>query len=546
MLIDLPGTYSLAAQSEEEQITAEFLQSGEADCIVVVVDATCLERNLRFALQVIDQMHNVIVCVNLLDEASKHEILIDLNKLQKCLSVPVVGTTASIGNGLLELKDLIRNTVDGFVSSKSDEIEDHLERSGRDYSQEATKIYEICVQGKKERELHWFDHIALGKWSGRLLLLGILFLIFWVTIVGANYPSSWLQNIFDRIYRLIIEHSEFLPRWLVGIFMDGVYATTAKVISVMLPPLLIFFPLFTLLEDLGYLTRAAFLTDRSFERCGSCGKQLLTMSMGFGCNAIVVMSCRIISSKAERLMSMITNAFVPCNGRFPTLIVLSTLFFSNKPLLASTIIMAVVILGILMTLLTTKIMSITAFKDTRSGFIMEMPPYRRPNIKKIFTYAIMNKALYVLLRAVSVAAPMGALMWILQHINICDTKFVLYLAQKLDPVGLLLGMNGAILLAFILSFPANELLLPTLVVIMNSNAIISGPIPSLSTLLISNGWTWKTALCTMIFTVFHWPCSTTCLTIRKESGSWKWVLISAILPAAIGTILCVLLNQCVR
>ena len=330
------------------------------------------------------------------------------------------------------------------------------------------------------------------------------------------------------------------PPWLSGALIAGVYQTTAKVVSVMLPPVLIFFPLFTLLEDAGYLPRVAFLMDGCFEKCGSCGKQALTMCMGFGCNAAGVSGCRIIDSERERLIGMLTNALVPCNGRFPTLLTLGALFFgASDAWLAALVLTGCVLLGVGMTMVSSLLLGKTVLKGTPSHFTLELPPYRRPQIGKVIVRSLRDRSLFVLGRAVAVAAPAGLLLWLLGNIALDGLPALAKLSQVLDPVGAWLGMNGAILLAFLLSFPANELLLPVCVMILSSGgSLAQAQTMDVSSQLVQAGWTWKTALCVMVFTLFHWPCSTTVLTIGKESGSVKWALLGMFLPTAIGVLLC--------
>lgn len=541
LLVDLPGTYSLVPRSEEERVAGEYIMSSQASCTVIVLDATSLERNIRFALQILNITGKVIVCLNLMDEADKCGIVIDKRKLEQLLGVPVIMTSASTGEGLDALKETIRSACDGFVRHRAAEV--HDENSGTDHiEREAERIYRECVINENKYRKHWFDTIALGRYSGKLLLLMILFMVFWLTIYGANYLSMALETIFDIAGGLIAASLAKSPWWIRGIIYDGIYSTTAKVISVMLPPMLIFFPLFSYLEDLGFLPRAAFIMDHSFERCGSCGKQVLTMSMGLGCNAVGVMGSRIISSRRERLLAILTNSLIPCNGRFPTLIILINLFFSQNPLLAACILTAAVLLTVAMTFFATKVASLCFFKKEAPDFFMEIPSYRRPRLRNIFSSSLINKVLKTIRRAVAVAAPAGILIWCLQSFEINGISITRHLVRVLEPVGSFLGMDGVILLAFILSFPANELLIPLIILILTNGGVSDLGTAQLLGLLASSGWSQLTAICTMIFTLFHWPCSTTLLTIRKETGSWKWTTVALLLPVIIGTALCVLLR----
>ena len=546
ILVDLPGTYSLLSQSEEERIAVEFILSGQADCTLVVGDATCLERNLNLVLQVIQLTDRAVLCVNLLDEARRQGMELDLQGLGRELGIPVTGTSASTGRGLLELQETLRNLTDGFLPVHprralpadaeflSDLSQWESDRASEAFGRRAGEIARVVVSGGREAAGYEPDRIVLNKWGGRLILTALLFLVFWITISGANYPSALLQQAFDRLGSWLRSAAP----WASGLLLDGIYATAARVIAVMLPPMAIFFPLFTLLEDLGYLPRAAFLMDHCFQRCGSCGKQVLTMSMGFGCNAVGVIGCRIIASPRERLLAIVTNALVPCNGRFPALIALISIFFAGNSLLGAGILTGFVLLGVAMTLLTTRLLSRTVLHGQESYFVLELPPYRRPQLGKILLHAVWDRTLFVLGRAVLVAAPAGALLWLLRHVTLGGQPLLLWVAGNLNPIGVLLGMNGVILTAFLLSFPANELLLPLILMMLQGGGLADAGVAEMGAVLMQHGWTWQTALCTMLFVLFHWPCATTCLTIRRETGSWRWTAAAIILPTLIGLFLC--------
>lgn len=547
ILVDLPGTYSLLSQSEEERVAVEFLRSGQADCTLVLGDATCLERNLNLILQVMQTTQRIAVCVNLLDEAQRQGLSIDLGELQRQLGVPVVGTAASSGRGLEQLRETLRNLSDGFLSTN---IRRPELSEGMLETDEAAALIDRCagqiaacvVSGGCDTPERKLDRIVLGRWSGRAIMILLLLLVFWLTIQGANVPSSLLQSGFDRLGDILRQWSHILPGWLSGLLLDGVYTTVARVVSVMLPPMAIFFPLFTLLEDFGYLPRAAFLMDRCFQRCGSCGKQVLTMSMGFGCNAAGVMGCRIITSPRERLLAILTNSMVPCNGRFPALITLICLFFSENTLLGAGILTLFILLGVAMTFASSALLNKTLLRGQESQFILELPPYRKPRIWRVMIHAMWDRIAFVLGRAVMVAAPAGALLWILQNIEIGAQPALLWVAAQLDPIGCFLGMNGVILLAFVLAFPANELFLPLVLMMLQGSGLTETALPLIGDVLKVNGWTWQTALCTMVFMLLHWPCATTCLTIHRETGSWKWTAIAFFLPILIGMAMCLLLR----
>ena len=426
----------------------------------------------------------------------------------------------------------------GASGRASDEIAAQFVRRAEEI---AKRVVRETRQDAKTRTLR-VDRLLTGRVTGLLLLAGLLGLVFWLTIQGANVPSQLLQRSFDAVEAILwaVADSFHAPPWLSGALIAGVYQTTAKVVSVMLPPVLIFFPLFTLLEDAGYLPRVAFLMDACFEKCGSCGKQALTMCMGFGCNAAGVSGCRIIDSERERLIGMLTNALVPCNGRFPTLLTLGALFFgASDAWLAALVLTGCVLLGVGMTMLSSLLLGKTVLKGAPSHFTLELPPFRRPQIGKVIVRSLRDRSLFVLGRAVAVAAPAGLALWLLGNIALDGLPALAKLSQVLDPVGAWLGMNGAILLAFLLSFPANELLLPVCVMILSSGgSLAQAQTMDVSSQLVQAGWTWKTALCVMVFTLFHWPCSTTVLTISKESGSAKWAFLGILLPTAIGVLLC--------
>ncbi len=548
ILTDLPGTYSLLSHSEEEQVALDYLQSGGADLVMIVADATSLERNIAFALQAMAHVDRVLFCVNMMDEAAREGISVNMNALRRELGIPVVGISASSAVGIDGLKETIRQLADGFISSNPlrlfETIEVESSEMAAGYVNKAEQIIKTCVSGQREASIHRLDNILLGRWSGRFVMLSALMIVFWLTIFGANYPSQILQSGLMLLGEWIRAGLRSLPAWMVSLLVDGIYLTTARVISVMLPPMLIFFILFSLLEDLGYLPRVAFLTDHAFERCGSCGKQVLTMSMGFGCNAVGVSGCRIIASPKERLLAIVTNSLVPCNGRFPTLIALSYLLFSDKPLLAATGLTGMILLSVAVTLFSTNILGRTVLKEKTSHFIMEMPPYRRPNLKKILMTAIKDRTVFVLIRAAMVAAPAGAVIWLANEITLGGEPLLMVWAGYLDPVGRALGMNGPILLAFILSFPANELLMPLIVMMLSGGMLPDVGAAAFEQIFHAASWTRTTALCMMVFVLFHWPCSTTCLTIRKETRSWMWTGVSILLPTLIGAIVCALLNIC--
>lgn len=399
-----------------------------------------------------------------------------------------------------------------------------------------------------KRDAFW-DRILTGRLAGYPAMIGLLALIFWLTITGANYPSALLSSLFFSFQEKLT--AAFMavnaPQWLHGILVLGVYRVLAWVISVMLPPMAIFFPLFTLLEDFGYLPRIAYNLDRPFQCCKACGKQALTMAMGFGCNAAGVTGCRIIDSPRERLIAILTNSFVPCNGRLPALVTLITLFFTGASsagpifsLRPALILTFFILTGVAATFFVSRLLSATVLKGVPSSFTLELPPYRRPQIGRVIWRSILDRTLFILGRAAAVAAPAGLVIWILANVSIGDISLLARFSGYLDPIGRLMGMDGVILMAFILGLPANEIVIPIIIMAYTSQGTLIEPgnLSDLHTLLISQGWTWVTALCTMVFFLFHWPCSTTLMTIKKETGSLKWTCLAVLLPTACGVILC--------
>lgn len=528
-LVDLPGTYALDGKSEDERIAAEFLESGGADCTVIVCDAGALERNLILALQILERTPRAVVCVNLMDEASSRGIRVDARALQALLGVPVVKTSAGRGEGIDALLEAIVRQC-GKDAARGCAI-------AGDPVEAAERIAKQCVR-RVGADQNWravLDRVLTGRRYGFPILVILLFGIVYLTVWGANYPSMLLQRVFDAGYDLLCAAMKRAPWWLRGVLADGLYATTARVVSVMLPPMLIFFPLFTLLEDVGFLPRMAFLLDHGMRRCGGCGKQALTLCMGLGCNAVGVTGCRIIDSPRERLAAILTNAMIPCNGRFPTLILLGSLFFRGAG--AACAVAACVALGAAGAMAASGVLSKTALRGQTSTFLMELPPLRRPRLGELLVRSLLDRTLFVAGRAIGVAAPAGVVLWLLANTHLLGAA-----AGALEPLGVCLGMNGVILLAFILSLPANELLIPIILMALTGAGNLQGVASAGAQTLLAAGFTVKTAVCTMVFTVFHWPCATTLLTIRRETGSLKKTAAAFALPTAVGVTLCLMLN----
>lgn len=407
--------------------------------------------------------------------------------------------------------------------------------------------YDITVVRERERKI---DRILVHPIYGKLIMTLLLGCLLWITIVAANYPSQILFSFFAfgeeklrNIFVLMI-----FPDWLVSLLMDGIYRVLTWVVSVMLPPMAIFFPLFTFLEDLGYLPRVAFLLDHSFQKACTCGKQALTMCMGFGCNAAGVVGCRIIDSPRERLIAIITNAFVPCNGRFPSLIfflsfLFSFFFDSISSFVEALFLFFLLSLGVAMTLLFSWLLSKTVLKGTPSSFVLELPPYRRVQLKKIIVRSFLDKTLHVLWRALIASTFAGVILWLFANLQYHDQSLLQYLATLLDPIGLLFGLDGAILLAFLLGFPANEIVLPILLMIyLSGTKLIEFDNSTISFLLLQQGWNYQKVISMLVFLLFHWPCATTCMTIYKEGREMRWVVLSMFLPTVCGGLLLIALR----
>lgn len=633
LLIDIPGTYSIMSNSEEEEIARDYICFGKSDATVVVVDATCLERNLNLVYQILEITPNVVVCVNLIDEAKKKGIYIDIQNLEKSLGVPVVSTIAKkektlknlmetvymvcnkskkcnpktatyvpvlenciellykylvsiipndkqymtkwiclkIIEGNTKILNSIENNLNINICDNSeinrilDEISSLLSNADigdSDISQSiissimsnAENTSTNCVSYDKDsnKRAHNIDKILTSKKYGIPIMIVFLGVIFWITITGANYPSQVLSDFFLFLQGKLFDGLVFLhfPSWLISLLVDGIFRTVSWIVSVMLPPMAIFFPLFTLLEDLGYLPRIAFNLDNYFRKACTSGKQALTMCMGFGCNAAGVVGSRIIDSPREKLISIITNAFVPCNGRFPFLITIATIFIGSyftgilSSVVASITVLAVILLGIYLTLVMSKFLSKTLLKGVPSSFVLELPPYRKPQILQILVRSLLDRTLFVLGRSLCVALPAGIIIWLFANIHIADISILDYIANFLQPFGKILGLDGYIITAFLLGLPANEIVLPIILMSYTQAGVLVNleNLFEIKTILIQNGWTIITAINVMIFTLLHFPCGTTLLTIKKETGSLKWTIVSFLLPTLCGIVICFVTN----
>lgn len=618
VLVDVPGTYSLFGLSEEEIIARDFICFGEADAVVVVCDATSLQRNLNLVLQAMEYNKRVIMVVNIIDEARKKGILINRLGLTYELGIPVIFTSTKTNEGLQKLKDLIYQVVNNEIefynkqtkypllkediSSLSKELSfldefkqqtialrildgddkffesmsyfydeevmakiNNLRKTiskgneNREYIIEETHLRASNIAKKyiqinfdplkKDKEI---DKVITSRIWGIPLMFLLLFVVFFITIKLANYPSDFLYSIFNKIElsldRIFIRLK--IPTFLNGLLIKGIYRTLTFVISVMLPPMAIFFPMFTLLEDFGYLPRVAYNLDHGLKKAGCHGKQSLTMCMGFGCNSAGVVGCRIIDSPREKLIAIITNTFVPCNGRFPLIITISSTFFIGlgsrlfDSIMPSIIVCLLVAFGICITMLVSFILSKTLLKGNPSTFTLELPPYRKPKILQVLYTSFIDRTIFVLLRAIAIAAPAGAVIWLLSNTYINGQNINSYLATFLHPFGKLLGLDGIILLAFILAIPANEIVLPLIIMGYSATQVLDSviSIESIHQILLTNNWTVLTAINVLLFSLLHYPCSTTLLTIYQETKSKKWTFLAFLIPTIVAISICLITN----
>lgn len=642
-LVDLPGTYSLLSASSDEEIARDFLLFARPDVTVVVVDATRLERNLNLVLQVLEITDRAVLCVNLIDEARRHGLEIDIRSLSRELGIPVVATSARFNHGTEDLLEALRQVASGEYRCRPrrlhvrDEnaalrqavgkVDDALKAAlpalantrwvalrllaGDPSVQRAllegelgqgVGLTEICDQAQSLRwevGRNFHDHLVEGvfadaariaetvvarsgettahNWEQRLdrvltsrtwgfpAMVFMLALVFFLTISGANVPSQMLANLLiDSLQPLLKQGITNLgaPWWLSGFLIDGVYLGGAWVVSVMLPPMAIFFPLFTLLEDFGYLPRVAFNLDRLFKRAGAHGRQALTMSMGFGCNAAGVVATRIIDSPREKLIAILTNNFSLCNGRWPTQILIASLFFGALAppalggLVSAAAVVSVALLGIALTFLVSWGLSRTVLQGEASAFSLELPPYRPPQIWQTLYTSLVDRTLIVLWRAVIFAFPCGGIIWLLGNVQIAGLSLAAHLVHALEPLGLLLGLNGVILLAYVIAIPANEIVIPTVLMLtvlthqltgVGAGAGVMfdpGETATVKDILIgAGGWTTLTGLNLMLFSLLHNPCSTTIYTIYQETRSWRWTALATMIPLALGFSTCFVVAQ---
>ena len=543
-VVDLPGTYSLQTSSPEEDIALDYLLHGQARGVVVVCDATCLERNLILALQVLEVTGSVLVCVNLMDEAARLGVHVNLDALEQHLQVPVVGISAGTGAGMEGLKESIVALARGELQGQARPPLPPMERVhiAQAYAQQAVAATPTPQARRQEKWNKWLT----SRGTAIPLMLVLLAVVMWLTVAGANLPSSLLSQAFDGLGGLLERWTQGWPPSLRAFFLDGVYGVTAWVVSVMLPPMAIFFPLFTLLEDLGYLPRVAFVLDHAFQKARACGKQALTMCMSLGCTACGVTGCRIIDSPRERLVAMLTASMVPCNGKFPTLLALITLFLVGEggSLVGAAALLGVLLLGVAATLGCTRLLTATVLRGTPSAFVLELPPFRRPRVGQVVVRSLLDRTVLVLARAVVIAAPAGGVIWLLANLTVADQTLLSYITGFMEPLGRFMGLDGVILTAFVLGWPANEIVMPVMLMayLAQGSLVDFDQLTGVQSLLEAQGWTMTTAVCTLLFALFHWPCSTTCLTIYRESKSIQWTLVAVAVPTLLGMGLCILVN----
>ncbi len=625
-ITDLPGTYSLCAHSAEEVTARDHICFAKPDVTVIVCDASCLERNLNLVLQVTEITDKTVMCVNMIDEAAKKNITVDIKKLSELLGIPVVATSARSKKGLEKLLSAIEKSASGekkrapnsvtytkriesavselmplavgitddirkqrFICLRllqnDDDIKKNLcskfgicsqkyeplllkagelmSKSEKPFTDEIVSCIFITAEGiaaesvKKscDRKLsrdRKIDRILTGKLTGIPIMFLMLLGILWITVTGANYPSALLSEFFGNAELLLYNglSSIGIPEIINSALTQGVFRVLAWVVSVMLPPMAIFFPLFTILEDYGILPRIAFNLDKAFKKAGACGKQALCLCMSLGCNACGITGARIIDSKRERLIAVITASIMPCNGKFPTIISVITMFAIGVPAVAGSGFIAALWLGVVIAaaiaavMMVSRLLSKTLLKGLPSSFTLELPPYRTPQFGKVLVRAFLDRTLFVLGRAVVVAIPAGLIIWIMANVTIDGASLLCHCTEFLDPLGHIMGLDGAIILAFILGFPANEIVVPIIIMAYSNGSALTeiSELSALKELFTANGWTIVTAICMVIFVLFHFPCSTSCITVYKETKSIKWTVVSFLVPTVIGTVLCIAVN----
>ena len=601
-VIDLPGTYSLVGESEEEKIASKFIQEKNYDVAIILADATNLERSIIILFEVLSVTKKVILGINLIDEADKRNIKINYPLLQRRLNIPVIPMSIKEDIGLKELVDAMNQSeftniyqmsyskifhqyfewMQGVTLEKCKEVDYLLALNDFDYAKEIiidennlklfgywqkrinkiqimNNILDNCNQVmenvvyrdeeiEKKEDMFW-NKLLTNKITSFFCMIILLFVVLWITIFFSNYPSKLLFQFFQYFEPFFLNIFSFLPVFIRDMLIYGGYRTLYWVTSVMLPPMMIFFPLFSLLEDYGFLPRIAFNVDKPFSKCGSCGKQGLTMCMGLGCNAVGVTGTRIMENKKMRILSILTNVFMPCNGRFPAMITLIHIFLVSdtnfgSSILSAFILLGFILLGILLTFMITYLLNKTILKNEKTIFIMELPSFRKPKIIKSCLFAWKEKALSVLKRAVVVSFPAGIIIYLLANIYISNLSIMEHIILLIDPFGRLVGLDGTILFSFLLGMPANEIVLPVLLLGYKGSGVIAeyASIDVLKQILIMNHWNVITGINFLILMLCHFPCATTLLTIKKETNSWFYTSLAFIIPTITGLFLCFLLH----
>ena len=545
-LIDTPGTYAFSSDTAEEAAAAAVIRETPHDLIICICDATAPERGIQLAIELKETGSPVILCLNLMDEARKKGIVIDTELISELLDIPVIPLTARKKGAAVQLLE----AADNLLRYPPKQKQVCTKCADAQQCAACIAVQTIHIPENAAKRAETADRILMHQFWKIPVMLCFLLGIFWLTLIGANLPSDLLSKGFSWLYEILHLGLDALsaPKWLSGALIDGALRGTGWVVSVMLPPMAVFFPLFTLMEDAGLLPRLAVNADGAFSRCHACGKQCLTMAMGFGCNAVGVTECRIIPTKRERLIAILTNSLVPCNGRFPMLLAVITGFFAGTgagaSLKAAVILTVLIVAGIGMTFLYSFLLSRTLLRGTPSPFVLELPPYRMPQVGKVLVRSLIDRTVRVLGRAVITAAPAGLLIWILANIPAGSSTLLTQAAGLLHPFGAFLGVDGVILFAFLLGLPANEIILPVAVTAYLGADTLTGYADStaLCLLLTANGWTMHTACCFLILALFHSPCATTLLTVYKETGSKRWTTAALLIPLLTGILLCAVLS----
>jgi len=596
-LIDLPGIYSLSSLSEEEVVAKNTLLFEDYNKIIYVVDASNLEKNLNLFFQILQINRNIILCINMIDELDNKNIKLDIDKLSNLLEVKIVKCSTYTGAGIEELKKsldedvfctynyyysynieknikeisnilpkgfnnryisisvlekdkrLIEDIKDKYgINIDNKEINDFLMNINSENVSDniSLKINTLCKIITKEvykknnnKSKNLLDKLFSNKISTIMIMILIMFGIFFITIVLANYPSDLLSNLFVKIENYLYDFCLKInvPKIIYEPLLFGIYRVVTFIISVMFPPLVIFFVLFTYAEETGILPRIAFNFDKICSTCGCHGKQTLTMCSGFGCNACAVVGSRIIDSRRDKIIAILTNSFIPCNGRFPMIIAIITMFLAqnNNKLLVSLYLCVFVLFAIIISFLTSFILSKTILKGYPGFFVLELPEYKKVKLTKVLKNSFVYKSLSILKKAIIVSIPAGLIIWLFTNISINGNSLFMIISNYIDPFAKLIGLDGVILLSFFLALPANEIVLPITIMgyLGNSNVSLISDYLSIKNILLSNGWTIVTAVSTILFSIMHFPCGTTLSTIKSEIGT-KWMIYSFLIPFIIG------------